>query len=78
MPESCGMSFSFPPFPDKKDIIVMLRKAVEKGLTFFDTAEVYGPFVNEELVGRPSSLLKMRWSLLPNSDLIFRTGKWLD
>ncbi|HCE56264.1 MAG TPA: aldo/keto reductase [Prolixibacteraceae bacterium] len=46
-----GMSFSFPPFPEKKDMIVMLRKAVEKGVTFFDTAEVYGPFTNEELVG---------------------------
>lgn len=46
-----GMSFSFPPFPDRKDMIVMLRQAVEKGVTFFDTAEVYGPFTNEELVG---------------------------
>ena len=46
-----GMSFSFPPFPEKKEMIVMLRKAVEKGVTFFDTAEVYGPFTNEELVG---------------------------
>jgi aryl-alcohol dehydrogenase-like predicted oxidoreductase len=46
-----GMSFSFPPFPEKKDMIVMLRQAVEKGVTFFDTAEVYGPFTNEELVG---------------------------
>lgn len=46
-----GMSFSFPPFPDKKDMIVLLRKAVERGVTFFDTAEVYGPFTNEELVG---------------------------
>jgi len=46
-----GMSFSFPPFPDKKDMIVLLRQAVERGVTFFDTAEVYGPFINEELVG---------------------------
>jgi aryl-alcohol dehydrogenase-like predicted oxidoreductase len=46
-----GMSFSFPPFPEKKDMIVMLRQAVEKGVTFFDTAEVYGPYNNEELVG---------------------------
>ena len=46
-----GMSFSFPPFPDKKDMIVLLRQAVEKGVTFFDTAEVYGPFTNEELLG---------------------------
>lgn len=46
-----GMNFSFPPFPDKQDMIKMMRAAVERGVTFFDTAEVYGPFVNEELVG---------------------------
>lgn len=46
-----GMSFSFPPFPEKKDMIALIRTAVERGITFFDTAEVYGPFVNEELVG---------------------------
>ena len=46
-----GMNFSFPPFPDKKEMIYMIRKAVEMGETFFDTAEVYGPFTNEELIG---------------------------
>ena len=46
-----GMSFSYPPFPDRKQMISLLRSAVEKGVTFFDTAEVYGPFANEELVG---------------------------
>ena len=46
-----GMSFSYPPFPDRKDLIVLIRAAVERGVTFFDTAEVYGPFTNEELVG---------------------------
>ncbi len=47
-----GMSFSYaPPFPDKKEMIALLRTAVERGVTFFDTAEVYGPFTNEELVG---------------------------
>lgn len=46
-----GMTFSYPPFPDKKDMILFLRKAVELGVTFFDTAEVYGPYNNEELVG---------------------------
>ncbi len=46
-----GMSFSFPPFPDRKDMITMIRKAVEMGITFFDTAEVYGPLTNEDLVG---------------------------
>ncbi len=46
-----GMSFSYSPFPDKDEMISMLRSAVERGVTFFDTAEVYGPFTNEELVG---------------------------
>jgi len=46
-----GMSFSYAPFPDKKDMIALLRTAVERGVTFFDTAEVYGPLKNEELVG---------------------------
>jgi aryl-alcohol dehydrogenase-like predicted oxidoreductase len=46
-----GMSFSFPPFPDKKEMISLIRSSVERGVTFFDTAEVYGPYTNEELVG---------------------------
>jgi aryl-alcohol dehydrogenase-like predicted oxidoreductase len=46
-----GMSFSYTPFPDKNEMISLIRSAVEKGVTFFDTAEVYGPFANEELVG---------------------------
>jgi aryl-alcohol dehydrogenase-like predicted oxidoreductase len=46
-----GMSFGFGPAMDKKDGIALIRAAVERGVTFFDTAEVYGPFTNEELVG---------------------------
>jgi aryl-alcohol dehydrogenase-like predicted oxidoreductase len=46
-----GMSFAYGPIPDKKEMIVLIRKAVERGVTFFDTAEAYGPFTNEELVG---------------------------
>lgn len=46
-----GMSFSYYPFPEKQDSINLIRKAVEQGITFFDTAEVYGPYANEELVG---------------------------
>jgi len=46
-----GMSHSYAPFPEKKDVISLIRTAVDKGVTFFDTAEVYGPFTNEELVG---------------------------
>jgi len=46
-----GMSYSYPPFPEKREMIAFLRSAVERGVTFFDTAEAYGPFTNEELVG---------------------------
>ncbi len=46
-----GMSFSYAPFPDKQEMILLIRSAIEQGVTFFDTAEVYGPFTNEELVG---------------------------
>ena len=46
-----GMSSSYGTVPDKKEMITLIRKAVEQGITFFDTAEVYGPFVNEELIG---------------------------
>ena len=46
-----GMSFGYGPPADKHEMIALIRKAVEAGITFFDTAEVYGPFTNEELVG---------------------------
>jgi aryl-alcohol dehydrogenase-like predicted oxidoreductase len=46
-----GMSFGFGPAGDKQEMIAVLRAAVARGVTFFDTAEVYGPFANEELVG---------------------------
>jgi len=46
-----GMSFGYGPAADKLDMIALMRSAVERGITFFDTAEAYGPFVNEELVG---------------------------
>jgi len=46
-----GMSFSYGPPKDKQEMTVLLRAAVERGITFFDSAEVYGPFTNEELVG---------------------------
>src|SRR6266704_3539231 len=46
-----GMSFSYPPFPDRREMIALIQAAFDRGITFFDTAEVYGPFTNEELVG---------------------------
>ncbi len=50
-----GMSFSYGPAADKQEMTSLLRSAVERGVTFFDTAEVYGPFTNEELVGEALS-----------------------
>ena len=55
-----GMSFSYGPPKDKQEMISLLRTAVERGITFFDTAEVYGPFTNEELVGEALSPLRDR------------------
>jgi len=46
-----GMSFSYGPPKDRQEMITLLRTSVERGITFFDTAEIYGPFINEELVG---------------------------
>src|SRR5271156_4766985 len=55
-----GMSFSYGPPKDKQEMTSVLRAAVERGVTFFDTAEVYGPFTNEELVGEALSDLRER------------------
>ncbi|GLH73444.1 aldehyde oxidase [Geothrix limicola] len=55
-----GMSFGFGPAADKQESIALMRAAVEKGATFFDTAEVYGPWVNEELVGEALAPFKGR------------------
>ena len=46
-----GMSYAYGPAKDKNEMIRLLHEAVERGVTFFDTAEVYGPLTNEELVG---------------------------
>src|SRR5688500_15931801 len=46
-----GMSQSYGPPPDRREMVALIRAAVERGVTFFDTAEVYGPFTNEDLVG---------------------------
>ena len=53
-----GMSFGYGPAADKKEMISLIRTAVERGVTFFDTAEVYGPFTNEELVGEALAPLR--------------------
>jgi len=55
-----GMSFSYGPPKDKREMISLLRTAVDRGITFFDTAEVYGPYTNEELVGEALSPVRDR------------------
>ena len=55
-----GMSFGYGPAADKKEMISLIRSAVERGVTFFDTAEVYGPFTNEELVGEALAPFRAR------------------
>jgi aryl-alcohol dehydrogenase-like predicted oxidoreductase len=72
-----GMSSGFGPAGDKKEMITVIRKAVAKGITFFDTAEVYGPFANEELVGealepfKGQVVIATKFGWKPNAE-----GKW--
>ena len=71
-----GMSFSYGPPKDKREMTALLRAAVERGITFFDTAEVYGPFLNEELLGEALAPVRDRlviatkfgFDLKPDSD----------
>src|ERR1700739_3907557 len=60
-----GMSFSYGPPKDKQEMTSLLRAAVERGITFFDTAEVYGPFLNEELVGEALAPFRKQGVLPP-------------
>ena len=72
-----GMSFGYGPAADKNDMIKLIRAAVEKGVTFFDTAEVYGPFTNEELVGE--ALAPFRGQVTIATKFGFKAaddGKW--
>jgi aryl-alcohol dehydrogenase-like predicted oxidoreductase len=62
-----GMSFSCGPPKDKQEMTTLLRAAVDRGITFFDTAEVYGPFINEELVGEALAPFRSRSSSPPSS-----------
>src|SRR5277367_5293826 len=74
-----GMSFGYGPAKDKQEMISVIRAAVDLGVTFFDTAEVYGPFTNEELVGEALAPVraqvviatKFGWEANPNDG-----GKW--
>jgi len=74
-----GMSFGLGPAADKKEMITLMYKAVEMGITFFDTAEVYGPFINEELVGealepfKGQVVIATKFGWKPNAE-----GRWSD
>ncbi len=70
-----GMTFSYTPFPEKKDMIVLMSKAVEQGVTFFDTAEVYGPYNNEELVGEALAPYRKDVVIATKFGFKFQNGK---
>jgi aryl-alcohol dehydrogenase-like predicted oxidoreductase len=70
-----GMTFSYAPFPEKKDSIALIHKAVEQGVTFFDTAEVYGPYNNEELVGEALAAFKGEVVIATKFGFNFQDGK---
>ena len=55
------MSFAYGPAHDRQEMIALLRAAVGRGVTFFDTAEIYGPLTNEELVGEALEPFRDRW-----------------
>src|SRR5512132_373826 len=74
-----GMSFGYGPPKNKQEMISLIRSAVENGVTFFDTAEVYGPFTNEELVGealapfREQVVIATKFGFKPAAD---GSGRW--
>ncbi len=70
-----GMSYGYSPLPDKKEMIKLIAKAVDMGVTFFDTAEVYGPFANEELVGEALASYKGRVSIATKFGIAIIDGK---
>ena len=60
-----GLSFGYGPATDRKQAIELIRAAVSRGVTFFDTAEVYGPYINEEVVGEALGKVRISRSFLP-------------
>ena len=69
-----GMSFGYGPAKDEQEMVSVIRAAVDLGVSFFDTAEVYGPFTNEELVGKALAPSATRWFLPPSSGSTSSTG----
>src|ERR1044072_8160107 len=74
-----GLSFGFGPATEKSEAIRLIRAAVERGVTFFDTAEVYGPYVNEKVVGedlapfRDEVVIATKFGFEPDPN---KDGKW--
>src|SRR5262249_54526193 len=69
-----GMSFGYGPAGDEREMISLLRSAVDLGVTFFDTAEAYGPFANEELVGKALAPLRERVTIATKFGFRFDAG----
>lgn len=70
-----GMSFAYGTTPDKKQMIALIHLAVEAGVTFFDTAEIYGPFTNEELVGEALAPFREQVVIATKFGFSFKDGK---
>ncbi len=70
-----GMSFGYAPFPEAKDAIALIHKAIEEGITFFDTAEVYGPYINETLVGEALKPFRNRVQIATKFGFAYQDGK---
>lgn len=69
-----GMSFGYGTISDEKEMITLIRSAVESGVTFFDTAEVYGPYINEELVGKALEPFKGKVAIATKFGFNFQDG----
>jgi aryl-alcohol dehydrogenase-like predicted oxidoreductase len=70
-----GMSFGFGPAADKGEMIALIRKAVDRGVSFFDTAEIYGPYINEELVGEALAPVRDKVVIATKFGISMRDGK---
>ncbi len=72
-----GMSFSYAPFPEKKEVLALIAAAVEQGINFFDTAEVYGPYTNEELVGEALAPFRDKVTIATKFGFNIQDGKMI-
>src|SRR6187399_3255350 len=70
-----GMSYGYGPPPNKQEMISVIRAAVDRGITFFDTAEVYGPFTNEQLVGEALAPVRDQVVIATKFGFRFENGK---